>query len=188
MRKFLLIFFLLFPIYGACGEVNEEKKPEEIQELFGIKFGNNCNEYVTLEPNSDMYNTKGKVPNKLFKSHIIYCTSLTKRVWKIFTGTIFESETLDELEICKKNLRSLENHFSEKYGIKLEVKEDRNYEYKVQNNKDDMYNKVEMICTRIGTGKRFNSVTLRLIVANLKMISEKKEEDTQISIIDKEGI
>ena len=97
MRKFLLIFFLLFPIYGACGEVNEEKKPEEIQELFGIKFGNNCNEYVTLEPNSDMYNTKGKVPNKLFKSHIIYCTSLTKRVWKIFTGTIFESETLDGL-------------------------------------------------------------------------------------------
>ena len=29
MRKLLLIFFLLFPIYGACGEVNEEKKPEE---------------------------------------------------------------------------------------------------------------------------------------------------------------
>ena len=56
------------------------------------------------------------------------------------------------------------------------------------NNKEDMYNKVEIICTRIGTGKRFNSVNLRLIVANLKMISEKKEEDTQISIIDKEGI
>ena len=58
----------------------------------------------------------------------------------------------------------------------------------MQNNKDDMYNKIEMICTRIGTGKNWHSVTLRLIVANLKMISEKKEEDIKISIIDKEGI
>jgi len=188
MRKFLLIFFLLFPIYGACGEVNEEKKPEEIQELFGIKFGNNCNEYVTLEPNSDMYNTKGKVPNKLFKSHIIYCTSLTKRVWKIFTGTIFESETLDELEICKKNLRSLENHFSEKYGIKLEVKEDRNYEYKLQNNQDDIHNQLEMRCTRVGTGKHWSSVRLNLIVTNLKMVSEGLNEDKQLSAIDKKGL
>ena len=69
------------------------------------------------------------------------------------------------------------------------MKTERNYEYKVQNNnKDDMYNKVEMICTRIGTGKEFNSVELRLTVANLKMISEKKEEDIQISVIDKKGI
>ena len=48
--------------------------------------------------------------------------------------------------------------------------------------------KVEMVCTRIGTGKRFTSVTLHLIVANSKMILEKKKEDIQISVIDKEGI
>ena len=58
----------------------------------------------------------------------------------------------------------------------------------MENNKDDMYNKVEMICTRIGTGKKWNSVNLRLIVTNLKMILEKKEEDIQISVIDKKGI
>ena len=51
-----------------------------------------------------------------------------------------------------------------------------------------MHNKVEMMCTRIGTGKKFSSVDLRLIVTNLKMISEKKKEDLQISIIDKKGI
>ena len=45
-----------------------------------------------------------------------------------------------------------------------------------------------MLCTRIGTGKKFTSVELRLIVTNLKMISEKKKEDIQISIIDKKGI
>ena len=101
----------------------------------------------------------------------------------------FESEELDEFLMCKNSLRALEKHFNKKYGVKLEVKIERNYEYKVQNNnKDDMYNKVEMVCTRIGAGKNWNSVILRLIVANLKMISEKKEEDIQISVIDKKGI
>ena len=183
MKKLLIILFLFFPVHSAWGEVIEEKQSEEIIELFGIKFGDNC-----LDSTSDMYSTKGKISNKLFKKHIAYCTSITKRIWKISTNTFFESEKLDEFQMCKNSLLALEKHFNEKYGVKLEIKVDRSYEYKVENNKDDMYNKVEMICTRIGTGKRFNSVTLRLIVANLKMISEKKEEDTQISIIDKEGI
>ena len=51
-----------------------------------------------------------------------------------------------------------------------------------------MYNNVEMICTKIGTGKEFNSVELRLTVSNLKMILEKNQEDLQISVIDKKGI
>ena len=184
MKKILIILILLFPIHVTRSEVVEEKQPEEIIELFGFKFGGNC-----LDTTSDMYRTKGQISNKLFKEHIVYCTSITKRVWKISTSTFFESEKLDEFIMCKNSLLALEKHFNEKYGVKLEIKVDRNYEYKLQNNnKDDMYNKVEMICTRIGTGKRFNSVTLRLMGANLKMISEKKEEDTQISIIDKEGI
>ena len=183
MKKLLIILFLFFPVHGVLSEVIEEKQSEEIIELFGIKFGDNC-----LDTTSDMYRTKGKISNKLFKEHIAYCTSITKRIWKISTNTFFESEKLDEFIMCQNSLRALEKHFNEKYGVKLEIKTDRNYEYKVENNNDDMYNKVEMICTRIGTGKRFNSVNLRLIVANLKMISEKKEEDTQISIIDKEGI
>ena len=183
MKKLLIILFLFYPVHSTWGEVIEEKQSEEIIQLFGIKFGDNC-----LDSTSDMYRTKGKVSNKLFKEHTVYCTSITKRVWKISTNTFFESEKFDEFMMCKNSLRALEKHFNEKYGAKLEIKVDRSYEYKVENNKDDMYNKVEMICTRIGTGKRFNSVPLRLIVANLKMISEKKEEDTQISIIDKEGI
>ena len=183
MKKLLIILFLFFPVHSALGEVIEEKQSEEIIELFGIKFGDNC-----LDTTSDMYRTKGKISNKLFKEHIVYCTSITKRVWKISTITFFESEKLDEFIMCKNSLRALEKHFNKKYGVKLEVKIERNYEYKVQNNKDDMYNKIEMICTRIGTGKNWNSVTLRLIVANLKMISEKNEEDIKISIIDKEGI
>ena len=184
MKKLLIILFLFFPVHGVLSEIIEEKQSEEIIELFGIKFGDNC-----LDQTSDMYRTKGKVSNKLFKEHIVYCTSVTKRVWKISTNTFFESEKLDEFIMCRNSLRALEKHFNKKYGVKLEVKIERNYEYKVQNNnKEDMYNKVEIICTRIGTGKRFNSVTLRLIVANLKMISEKKEEDIKISIIDKEGI
>ena len=175
---------MLFPIHGAWGEaVIEEKQPEEIVELFGIKFGEKC-----IDSTSDMYRTKGKVSNKLFKKHIVYCTSISKRVWKITTNTFFESEKFDELVMCKNSLRALEKHFNEKYGVKLEVETDRDYEYKVQNNNDDMYNKVEMVCTRIGTGKRFTSVTLHLIVANSKMILEKKKEDIQISVIDKEGI
>ena len=52
----------------------------------------------------------------------------------------------------------------------------------------DIYNEIKMICTRIGTGKEFDSVELRLIVTNLKMTSEKNEEDLQFSIIDKKGI
>ena len=185
MRKLLIILVLLFPIHGAWGEVvKEEKQPEEIMELFGIKFGENC-----IDSTSDMYHTKGKVSNKLFKKHIVYCTSISKRVWKIASNTFFESEKLDESVMCKNSLRALEKHFNEKYGVKLEVKTDRDYEYKVQNNnEDDMYNKVEMVCTRIGAGKKFTSVILHLIVANSKMILEKKEEDIQISIIDKEGI
>ena len=184
MRKLLIILILLFPIHGAWSEeVIEEKQPEEIVELFGIKFGEKC-----IDSTSDMYRTKGKVSNKLFKKHIVYCTSISKRVWKITTNTFFESEKLDELVMCKNSLRALEKHFNEKYGVKLEVETDRDYEYKVQNNNDDMYNKVEMVCTRIGTGKRFTSVTLHLIVANSKMILEKKKEDIQISVIDKEGI
>ena len=184
MRKLLIILILLFPIHGAWGEeVIEEKQPEEIVELFGIKFGEKC-----IDSTSDMYRTKGKVSNKLFKKHIVYCTSISKRVWKITTNTFFESEKFDELVMCKNSLRALEKHFNEKYGVKLEVETDRDYEYKVQNNNDDMYNKVEMVCTRIGTGKRFTSVTLHLIVANSKMILEKKKEDIQISVIDKEGI
>ena len=183
MKKLLIMLFLLFPVHGTFGEVIEEKESEDIIELFGIKFGDNC-----LDPTSDMYRTKGKISNKLFKEHIAYCTSVTKRIWKISTNTFFESEKFDEFQMCKDSLLALEKHFNEKYGVKLEIKVDRSYEYKVENNKDDMYNKVEMICTRIGTGKRFNSVNLRLIVANLKMISEKKEEDTKISIIDKAGI
>ena len=183
MKKLLIILFLFFPVHGVLSEVIEEKQSEEIIELFGIKFGDKC-----LNTTSDMYRTKGKISNKLFKEHIAYCTSITKRIWKISTNTFFESEKLNEFQMCKDSLLALEKHFNEKYGVKLEIKVDRSYEYKVQNNKDDMYNKVEMICTRIGTGKRFNSVNLRLIIANLKMISEKKEEDTQISIIDKEGI
>ena len=184
MKKLLIILFLFFPVHGVLSEVIEEKQSEEIIELFGIKFGDNC-----LDTTSDMYRTKGKISNKLFKEHIAYCTSVTKRIWKISTNTFFESEKFDEFQMCKNSLFALEKHFNEKYGVKLEIKVDRNYEYKVENNNsDDIYNKVEMICTRIGTGKRFNSVNLRLIVANLKMISEKKEEDTQISIIDKEGI
>ena len=64
-----------------------------------------------------------------------------------------------------------------------------NYEYIVKNNNtNDMYNYVEMICTKIGTGKEFNSVELRLTVSNLKMILEKNQEDLQISVIDKKGI
>ena len=183
MKKLLIILFLLSPVHSGWGEVIEEKQSEEIIELFGIKFGDNC-----LDSTSDMYRTKGKVSNKLFKEHIAYCTSITKRIWKISTNTFFESEKLDEFQMCKNSLLALEKHFNEKYGVKLEIKVDRSYEYKVENNKDDIYNKVEMICTRIGTGKKFSSVDLRLIVTNLKMISEKKEEDTQISIIDKKGI
>ena len=184
MKKLLIILFLFFPVHSAWSEVIEEKQSEEIIELFGIKFGDNC-----LDSTSDMYRTKGKVSNKLFKDHIVFCTSITKRVWKISTNTYFESEKLDEFIMCKSSLLALEKHFNEKYGVKLEVKIEKNYEYKVQNNnKDDVYNKVEMICTRLGTGKNWNSVTLHLIVANSKMISEKKEEDIKISIIDKKGI
>mgnify|MGYP000097207011 FL=1 len=184
MKKLLIILFLFFPVHGVLSEVIEEKQSEEIIELFGIKFGKKC-----IDSTSDKYRTKGKVPNKLFKEHIVYCTSITKRVWKISTNTFFESEKLDEFLMCKNSLRALEKHFNKKYGVKLEIKIERNYEYKVQNNNnDDMYNKVEMICTRIGTGKNWNSVILRLIVANLKMISEKKKEDIQISVIDKKGI
>ena len=184
MKKILIILILLFPIHVTWSEVVEEKQPEEIIELFGIKFGDNC-----LDTTSDMYRTKGQISNKLFKEHIVYCTSITKRVWKISTNTFFESEKLDEFIMCKNSLLALEKHFNEKYGVKLEVRIDRNYEYIVQNNnKDDMYNKVEMICTRIGTGKEFNSVELRLTVSNLKMILEKKQEDLQISVIDKKGI
>ena len=183
MKKLLIILLLFFPVHSVWAEVIEEKQPEEIIELFGIKFGGNC-----LDTTSDMYRTKGQISNKLFKEHIVYCTSITKRVWKISTNTFFESEKLDEFIMCKNSLLALEKHFNEKYGVKLEIKVDRSYEYKVENNKDDMYNKVEMICTRIGTGKEFNSVELRLIVTNLKMVSEKKKEDLQISIIDKKGI
>ena len=183
MKKLLLIFLLFFPVHGVWTEVIEEKQPEEVIELFGIIFGEKC-----IDSTSDTYRTKGKVPNKLFKKHIVYCTSISKRVWKITTNTFFESEKFDELVMCKNSLRALEKHFNEKYGVKLEVETDRDYEYKVQNNNDDMYNKVEMVCTRIGTGKRFTSVTLHLIVANSKMILEKKKEDIQISVIDKEGI
>ena len=105
------------------------------------------------------------------------------------TNNFFESEKLDEFIMCKTSLLALEEHFNEKYSVKLNITTDRGYEYKVQNNHaNDLYNKVEMICTRIGTGKEFNSVELRLIVTNLKMVSEKKKEDLQISIIDKKGI
>ena len=77
--------------------------------------------------------------------------------------------------MCKTSLRALEKHFNEKYGVKLNITTDRDYEYKVENNHaNDLYNKVEMICTKIGTGKEFNSVELRLIVTNLKMVLEKK--------------
>ena len=184
MKKTLIILLLLFPFHGAWTEVIEDRQPEEIEELFGIKFGDKC-----IDPTSNSYRTKGKVPNKLFKSHIVYCTSMTKRVWKIATNNFFESEQLDEFIMCKDSLRALEKHFNEKYGVKLNITTDRGYEYKVQNNHaNDLYNKVEMICTRIGTGKEFNSVELRLIVTNLKMVSEKKKEDLQISIIDKKGI
>ena len=184
MKKLLIILLLFFPVHGALAEVIEEKQPEEIIELFGIKFGNKC-----IDSTSDTYRTKGKVPNKLFKKHIIYCTNMTKRVWKISTNNFFESEKIDEFLMCNDSLRALEKHFNEKYGIKLNVTTDRDYEYIVENdNTNDMYNKVEMICTRIGTGKEFNSVELRLIVTNLEMVSEKKKEDLQISIIDKKGI
>ena len=184
MKKILIILILLFPIHVTRSEVVEEKQPEEVIELFGIKFGDRC-----IDSTSDTYRTKGKVPNKLFKEHIVYCTSMTKRIWKISTNNFFESEKLDEFIMCKTSLRALEKHFNEKYGIKLNITIDRDYEYKVQNNDtNDIYNKVEMICTRIGTGKEFNSVDLRLIVTNLKMISEKEREDQQISNIDKEGI
>ena len=184
MKKLLLIFLLFFPVHGVWAEVIEEKQPEEVIELFGIKFGDRC-----IDSTSDTYRTKGKVPNKLFKEHIVYCTSMTKRIWKISTNNFFESEKLDEFIMCKTSLRALEKHFNEKYGIKLNITIDRDYEYKVQNNDtNDMHNKVEMMCTRIGTGKNFSSVDLRLIVTNLKMISEKEREDQQISNIDKEGI
>jgi hypothetical protein len=183
-KKFLLVLILLFPVHAVWAEVIEEKQPEEIIELFGIKFGNKC-----IDSTSDNYRTKGKVPNKLFKEHIVYCTSMTKRVWKISTNNFFESEKTDEFLMCKDSLRALEKHFNEKYGIKLEVNTDRNYEYIVKNNNtNDMYNNVEMICTKIGTGKEFNSVELRLTVSNLKMILEKNQEDLQISVIDKKGI
>ena len=182
--KIITIFLLFFQLHGAWAEEIENKQPEEIMELFGIKFGDKC-----IDSTSDSYRTKGKVPNKLFKQHIVYCTSMTKRVWKISTNNFFESEKLDEFIMCKTSLRALEKHFNEKYGVKLNITTDRGYEYKVQNNHaNDLYNKVEMICTGIGTGKRFNSVELRLIVTNLKMVSEKKEEDLKISIIDKKGI
>ena len=184
MKKLLIILLLFFPVHGVWTEVIEEKQAEEIIELFGIKFGEKC-----IDSTSDKYRTKGKVPNKLFKEHIVYCTSITKRVWKISTNNFFESEKLNEFIMCRNSLRALEKHFSEKYGVKLNITTDRDYEYKVQSNDtNDMHNKVEMMCTRIGTGKKFSSVDLRLIVTNLKMISEKKEEDIKISIIDKEGI
>ena len=184
MKKLLLIFLLFFPVHGVWTEVIEEKQPKEVIELFGIKFGDKC-----IDSRSDTYRTKGKVPNKLFKEHIVYCTSMTKRVWKISTNNFFESEKIDEFIMCKTSLRALEKHFNEKYDVKLNITTDRDYEYKVQNNdKSDMHNKVEIMCTKIGTGKRFSSVDLRLLVTNLKMVSEKKKEDLQISIIDKKGI
>ena len=180
----IITMLLFFQLHGTWAEEIDENQPEEIMELFGIKFGDKC-----IDSTSDSYRTKGKVPNKLFKEHIVYCTSVTKRVWKIATNNFFESEKLDEFTMCKTSLRALEKHFNEKYGVNLNITTDRDYEYKVQNNHtNDLYNKVEMICTRIGTGKEFNSVDLRLIVTNLKMVSEKKKEDLQISIIDKKGI
>ena len=109
MKKLLIILFLFFPIHSAWGEVIEEKQSEEIIELFGIKFGDNC-----LDTTSDMYRTKGKISNKLFKEHIAYCTSITKRIWKISTNTFFESEKLDEFQMCKNSLLALETHFNEK--------------------------------------------------------------------------
>ena len=184
MKKFLIILLLFFPVHSVWADVTEEKQPEEIMELFGIKFGDKC-----IDSTSDSYRTKGIVENTLFKEHVVNCTSVTKRIWKISTNNFFESEKLDEFIMCKTSLRALEKHFNEKYGVKLNITTDRGYEYKVQNNHaNDLYNKVEMICTRIGTGKRFASVELRLIVTNLKMISEKEREDQQISNIDKEGI
>ena len=182
--KIITILLHFFQIHGAWAEEIESTPPEEIMELFGIKFGEKC-----IDTTSDSYRTKGTVPNTLFKQHIVNCTSVTKRVWKISTNNFFESEKLDEFIMCKTSLLALEKHFNEKYRVKLNITTDRDYEYKVQNNHpNDLYNKVEMICTRIGTGKEFNSVELRLIVTNLKMVSEKKKEDLQISIIDKKGM
>ena len=112
MKKLLIMLFLLFPVHGTFGEVIEEKQSEEIIQLFGIKFGDNC-----LDSTSDMYRTKGKISNKLFKEHIAYCTSITKRIWKISTNTFFESEKLDEFQMCKNSLLALEKHFNEKYGV-----------------------------------------------------------------------
>ena len=180
----IITILLFFQLNGAWAEEIDKNQAEEIMELFGIKFGDKC-----VDSGSDSYRTKGTVPNTLFKQHVVNCTSVTRRVWKISTNNFFESEKLDEFIMCKTSLRALEKHFNEKYGIKLNITIDRDYEYKVQNNDtNDIYNKVEMICTRIGTGKRFASVELRLIVTNLKMVSEKKKEDLQISIIDKKGI
>jgi len=182
--KIITIFLLFFQLHGAWAEEIENKQPEEIMELFGIKFGDKC-----IDASSDSYRTKGTVPNTLFKQHIVNCTSVTKRIWKISTNNFFESEKLDEFIMCKTSLLALEEHFNEKYSVKLNITTDRNYEYKVQNNHaNDLYNKVEMMCTRIGTGKHFASVELRLIVTNLKMVSEKEREDQQISNIDKKGI
>ena len=180
----IIIILLFFQLHGAWAEEIEQNEPEEIMELFGIKFGDKC-----IDSRSDSYRTKGTVPNTLFKLHVVNCTSVTKRVWKISTNNFFESEKLDEFVMCKTSLRALEEHFNEKYSVKLNITTDRDYEYKVQNNHpNDLYNKVEMVCTRIGTGKRFASVELRLIVTNLKMISEKEKEEQQISNIDKKGI
>ena len=143
MKKLLLIFLLFFPIHGVWAEIIEEKQPEEIMELFGIKFGEKC-----IDSTSDSYRTKGKVQNKLFKQHIVYCTSVTKRVWKISTNSFFESEKLDEFIMCRNSLRALEKHFSEKYGVKLNITTDREYEYRVQNNDtNDIYNKVCLLYT-----------------------------------------
>jgi len=180
----IIIILLFFQLHGAWAEEIEQNEPEEIMELFGIKFGDKC-----IDSRSDSYRTKGTVPNTLFKQHVVNCTSVTKRVWKISTNNFFESEKLDELTMCKDSLRALEKHFNEKYGVELKVKIDRSYEYIVENNNtNDMFNKVDITCTRIGTGKGFNSVELRLTVANLKMISEKDKEDLEISVIDKKGI
>ena len=54
----IIIILLFFQLHGAWAEEIEQNEPEEIMELFGIKFGDKC-----IDSRSDSYRTKVTVQN-----------------------------------------------------------------------------------------------------------------------------
>ena len=208
MKKLLVILLLLFPVHGAWAE------EIKIEELFGIKFGDNCASYVPKPKHNapytlpkKVYNSKNEVgviprkENNIFLNYSVFCTKKSKLIYTISAVSAVDkpyySNDYSVWVDCMKKLKALEKHFITKKNYKFrdyDESERQRESYaipRIDGSRSiatiSSTNSIDLSCSMYAVETK-PGVRLYLDVTDFEFYKQAQKEEKELPNIDKRGL